>query len=92
MQWTNISSRFAKEGDSSYQTTEPMSIGSLYSVGVVACVLPKSRYTLTPLIPQATSSNGDLILAVYCTRAKSQEHMPFPYFPLCLDKCVLHGI
>ena len=69
-----------EEGDSSCQTTEPVSIGSLYSVGVAACVLPKSRYTLTPLIPQTKSSNGDLISALYCTMAKSQEHMPFPTF------------
>lgn len=69
-----------------------MSIGSLYSVGVVACALPESRYMLNSVIPEATSSNGDLILAVYSMVAKSQEHMPFPYFPVRTDKCALHGI
>lgn len=46
-----------------------------------------SRYTLTLPIPQATSSNRDHILAVYCMMAIGQAHMPFPYFPLFFDKC-----
>lgn len=39
------SSTFAiKQGeDSSYHRTEPVSIGPLYSVGIAARVLPKSR-------------------------------------------------
>lgn len=55
---------------------------------------PSQEYTDPPIgpIPQATSSNRDLISAVYCRMAKGQEHMPFPYFPLRWVKCVLLGI
>lgn len=91
---TNLSSRFATEQAGEYHRPEPVSIGPLYSVGVAEYVLPKSRVHWphrARLVPQATSSNGELIVVVYCGMAQGQEHMPFPYFPLRWDKCVVHG-
>lgn len=71
------------------EASEPVSIGSLYSVGVA---LAKSGHRANSVIPQAESSNGGLILVAYSTMAGRQEHMPFPYLPVRSDKCVLHGI
>lgn len=71
------------------EASEPESIGSLYSVGVAPAM---SGHRANSVVPQAESSNGGLISVAYSTVAGRQAHMPFPYLPVCSDKCVLHGM
>lgn len=60
--------------------------GCMCAAQVKSTQTPPSRpHTLSNIIKWRPYLSGVLM-------AKSQERMPFPYFPLCLDKCILHVI